>query len=125
MDNHWRDQIKGDIKKKIKKEKSAYDPINWSLNFSYQQMKDFVDNALNTSNNRLHGALGKMIPFHMEKPLYQHYNEESENLKDRPPLAKNDQNENALQIRNVKEEAIKQLYRKGKRLLRVPYLRFY
>jgi len=47
--------------------------------------------------------------------VYQHYNEESENLKQRPPLAKNDQNENALQIRNVKEQAIKQLYRKGKR----------
>jgi len=115
MDKHWRDQIKGDIKKKIKKEKSAYDPINEALHFSYQQMKDFVDNALNTSNNRPHGALGKMTPFHMEKPLYQHYNEESENLKQRPPLAKNDQNENALQIRNVKEQAIKQLYRKGKR----------
>jgi len=59
MDKHWRDQIKGDIKNKIKKEKSAYDRINKG-NKLYQQMKDFVDNALNTYNNRPHGALGNL-----------------------------------------------------------------
>ena len=125
MDKHWREKIKGDVKNKTKKEKSAYDPIN-KLSFSYQQMKDFVDNALNTYNNRPHGALGKMTPFHMEKALYQHYNEESENLKDIPPLAKNDQNENALQIRNVKEQAIISFIAKAKVLpLNELDLRFY
>lgn len=113
MDKHWREKIKGDIKDKKQKEKNAYDPIK-RMAFNYQQMKEFVDNALNTYNNRPHGALGKMTPFHMEKALYQHYNEESENLKDIPPLAKNDQSENALQIRNVKEQAIISFIAKAK-----------
>jgi site-specific recombinase XerD len=105
MDAHWREKRKGDIKDKTKKEINAYDPLN-KKSFNYQQMKDFVDNALNTYNNRPHGSLGKMSPFHMEKALYQHYNERNEDLKDIPPLAKNDQNENALQISDVKEQAI-------------------
>lgn len=64
MDAHWREKRKGDIKEKTKKEINAYDPIN-KKSFNYQQMKDFVDNALNTYNNRPHGSLGKMSPFHM------------------------------------------------------------
>lgn len=113
MDTQWREKRKGDIKDKKKKEKNAYDPIN-NISLSYKQMKDFVDNALNTYNNRPHGALGKMTPFHMEKALYQHYNEKSEELKHIPPLAKNDQNENALQIRDVKEQAIIRFIAKAK-----------
>jgi len=43
-------------------------------------MRQIVENALNTYNNRPHGAIGKMTPFAMEKALYEHYEEKGEKL---------------------------------------------
>lgn len=105
MDSSWRKRRKVDIQENKKSEKKAYDPIK-TINLDYQKMRETVENAYNTYNNRPHGAIGKMTPFAMEKALYEHYEGKKEALNSVPLLTKNEQSKQAEDIRKVQTDAI-------------------